>query len=135
MLGVTFSLSTLSTSGPGFRILINGLDMTMQRKDNNTETAHAKLHATANVYLMHTKRSPTLSAVAAAAVDFDDPVWSEHRRLGHLGPDGMRKLLKISDGSAVTDKQIQVKIHDIYPICNTTQALYRIPRNPLPDLW
>jgi hypothetical protein len=122
------SLSTLSLSGPRFRITIDEQDMCIYRKDTNTQVAYAKLHINANIYLMRTQRSPTLP-IAAAAVDFDDPVWSEHRRLGHLSLDSMRKLLKISDGIKVTDRQIAAKIKDVCPVCYTTRALYKIPRD------
>jgi len=123
------SISTLSMSGQGFKILIDGQDMLIHSKGANRNVALASLHPSANVYVFYAKRSPTLPT-AAAAVDFDDPVWSEHRRLGHLSLDGMRRLLKISDGIKVTDKQIQAKMNDLCPICHTTRALYKIPRGP-----
>jgi len=99
------SISTLLMSGQGFKILINGQDMLIYSKGANCNVALASLHLSANVYVFYAKRSPTLPT-AAAAVNFDDPVWLEHRRLRHLSLDGMRRLLKISDGIKVTDKQI-----------------------------
>ena len=116
-------------SRQGFKILINGQDMLIYSKGANRNVALASLHLSANVYVFYAKQSPTLPT-AAAAVDFDDPVWLEHRRLGHLSLDGMRCLLKISDGIKVTDKQIQAKMNDLCPICHTTRALYKIPRGP-----
>jgi hypothetical protein len=68
--------------------------------------------------------------IVAAAVDFNDPVWHEHRRLGHLSLQNMRHLLKISTGMNLTDKQISAKIGDVCPICWTTRNLNRIPREP-----
>jgi hypothetical protein len=69
-------------------------------------------------------------SVAAAAVDFNDPVWHEHRRLGHLSIQNMRHLAKISTGMNLTDKQIQSKLGDVCPICWTTRNLNSIPRDP-----
>lgn len=60
----------------------------------------------------------------------NDPVWMWHRRLGHLSLQNMRNLLKLSDGINVTDKQIQAKLKMICPICATTRALVKIPRDP-----
>lgn len=42
--------------------------------------------------------------LVAATVDFDDPVWKWHRKLGHLSWENMRKLLKQSEGIDLTDK-------------------------------
>jgi hypothetical protein len=66
----------------------------------------------------------------AATIDFDDPVWKWHRRLGHLGLESMRKLLKSSEGMELTDKQLLEKVKAICPVCATTRALVRIPRSP-----
>jgi len=59
-----------------------------------------------------------------------DEVWNWHRRLGHLSFDSMRKLLKISQGISLTDKQIKAKLGAICPICATTKATVNIPRDP-----
>jgi len=72
----------------------------------------------------------TSQPMANAAVDFDDPVWHEHRRLGHLSLQNMRHLAKISTGMTITDKQIQAKLRDVCPICWTTRNLNKIPRDP-----
>ena len=68
--------------------------------------------------------------MVVANVDFNDPVWKWHRRLGHLGVENMRRLLKVSDGMNVTDKQIREKLGSICPVCATTKAILRIPRDP-----
>lgn len=68
--------------------------------------------------------------VAAAAVDFNDEVWRKHRCLGHLSIEGMRRLSKISTGLNLTDAQLKAKILEVCPICATSRALNRIPREP-----
>ena len=47
--------------------------------------------------------------LVAAVIDMDDPVMVWHRRLGHLGFESMRKLLKQSQGINLTDNQIKAK--------------------------
>ena len=66
----------------------------------------------------------------AANVDFDDPVWKEHRRLGHLNLQRMIALCDQSTGMNVTKGQIQVKLGQICPICATARAIVKIPRDP-----
>lgn len=66
----------------------------------------------------------------AATVDFDDPVWKWHRRLGHLGFQNMLSLLDSSTGMEITAKQIKAKVKAVCPICATTRALVKIPRDP-----
>ena len=68
--------------------------------------------------------------VLAAAIDFDDPVWRMHRRLGHLSLQGMLNLKKVSTGMDITEQQIKEKLKAICPVCATTRALVRIPRDP-----
>ncbi|KGO69328.1 Integrase, catalytic core [Penicillium italicum] len=68
--------------------------------------------------------------VIAAAVDFDDPVWKWHRRLGHLGFQNMLNLLRSSTGMEITEKQIKAKLKAVCPVCATTRALVKIPRDP-----
>jgi hypothetical protein len=72
----------------------------------------------------------SIDDIAAAAVDFDDKVWKKHRELGHLSIEGMRKLNKIADGLGLTDQQLKAKLLDVCPICATSKALNRIPREP-----
>ena len=43
--------------------------------------------------------------VVAATVNFDDPVWKWHRRLGHLGFQNMLNLLDSSMGMEITAAQ------------------------------
>ena len=68
--------------------------------------------------------------VIAAVVDFDDPVWRMHRRLGHLGLQSMLNLKKFSTGINLTEKQIKAKLRVVCPVCATTKALVKIPRDP-----
>lgn len=65
-----------------------------------------------------------------STLDFSDPVWVWHRRLGHLSIDGMRRLLKISDGMDISDKDLKSKLGEICPVCATTKAITVIPREP-----
>ncbi|CAK1358438.1 unnamed protein product [Cercospora beticola] len=66
----------------------------------------------------------------AATIDFSDPVWKWHRRMGHLGLDNMRRLLKVSNGISITDKQLKAKLGAICPVCATTRAIVKVPREP-----
>jgi len=68
--------------------------------------------------------------VIAAAIDFDDPVWRMHRRLGHLSFQSMLNLKKVSTGMNITEEQIKAKLKAVCPVCATTRALVRIPRDP-----
>lgn len=68
--------------------------------------------------------------VIAATVDFDDPVWQWHRRLGHLGLQNMLKLLDSSTGMSLTATQIRAKLKAICPVCAVTRALVKVPRDP-----
>ncbi|KAI3273618.1 hypothetical protein DTO003C3_10326 [Penicillium roqueforti] len=68
--------------------------------------------------------------VIAAIVDFDDPVWKWHRRLGHLGFQNMLSLLRSSTGMEITEKQIKAKLKAVCPVCATTRALVKVPRDP-----
>ena len=93
--------------------------MLIYSKSANCNVALTSLHLSANVYIFYAKRSPTLPT-AAAAVNFNDPVQLEYRRLRHLSLDSMRCLLKISNSIKVTNKQIQAKINNLYSIYYTT---------------
>lgn len=68
--------------------------------------------------------------VVAATVNFDDPVWKWHRRLGHLGFQNMLKLLDSSTGMNITPEQIRAKLKAVCPVCAVTRALVKIPRDP-----
>ncbi|SMY19984.1 unnamed protein product [Zymoseptoria tritici ST99CH_1A5] len=70
----------------------------------------------------------------AANVDFDHPVWTWHRRLGHLSLERMRRLCSQSSGLGVTAEQIKGKLGAVCPICATTRAIVRIPRDPARSL-
>lgn len=66
----------------------------------------------------------------AGAVNIQDDVWMWHRKLGHLGWQGMRDVLKMSNGCSLTDKQVQTMLKTICPVCAITKATVRIPREP-----
>lgn len=68
--------------------------------------------------------------VIAAVVDFDDPVWKWHRRLGHLSFQSMLNLQKSSGGMDITEKQIKAKLKAVCPVCAVTRALVKVPRDP-----
>ncbi|KAF2193421.1 hypothetical protein K469DRAFT_532856, partial [Zopfia rhizophila CBS 207.26] len=53
--------------------------------------------------------------VVAATVNFDDPVWKWHRRLGHLRFQNMLNLLDSSTGMEITAAQIRAKLKVICP--------------------
>lgn len=100
-------------------------------------------HATLSNRLYHLEMEEPMGAkqiddsfktreVVAAVMDFDDPVWKMHRRLGHLSMQNMLNLQKFSDGMGFTEKQIKTKLKAICPVCATTRALVRIPRNATP---
>nr|ANM86644.1 putative integrase [Cladonia uncialis subsp. uncialis]AUW30834.1 putative integrase - catalytic core [Cladonia uncialis subsp. uncialis] len=65
-----------------------------------------------------------------ATIDFREKVWKWHRRLGHLGWENLRRLLKVSEGMDITDKDIQGKLGAICPICVVTRATFAVPRDP-----
>ncbi|KAK4546904.1 hypothetical protein LTR36_001636 [Oleoguttula mirabilis] len=60
----------------------------------------------------------------------ENPVWIWHRKLGHLGLGNMRKLLKMSIGIPITDKQIKAMLGAICPICAVAKATKRVPKEP-----
>lgn len=68
--------------------------------------------------------------LVVSAIDFNDPVWKWHRRLGHLSFENMRRLVKVSRGMNITEKQIKAKLNAICPVCATSRAINRIPREP-----
>lgn len=57
-------------------------------------------------------------------------MWEWHRRLGHIGFDNLIKLLKVAEGLDITEKQIKARIGIICPVCATSKALNRVPRDP-----
>lgn len=68
--------------------------------------------------------------LVVSAIDFNNPVWKWHRRLGHLSFENMRRLVKVSRGMNITEKQIRAKLNAICPVCATSRAINRIPREP-----
>jgi gag-polypeptide of LTR copia-type/GAG-pre-integrase domain len=96
----------------GFAVVVNGLYQIQLRQES-----------------FPTKRNnPTRPF--AANLDFSHPVWKWHRRLGHLSLDRMQSLLKHSEGMNITREQLRAKLGAICPICATTRAVVRIPREP-----
>ncbi|SMQ56478.1 unnamed protein product [Zymoseptoria tritici ST99CH_3D7] len=65
-----------------------------------------------------------------AEIDFSDPVLVWHRKLGHLGFANLRKLIQQSTGIDLTDAQVKAKLDFICPVCASTKAVNRIPRDP-----
>lgn len=70
-----------------------------------------------------------------AEVDFEDPVWKWHRRLGHLGLENLRRLLTSGTGINLTEKQVKAKMGQVCPICATAKALNRVPKDPATRHW
>ena len=66
----------------------------------------------------------------ASLTDLEDAVWTWHRRLGHLSLERLRKLLKMSTGIDITEEQIKKKLGAVCPVCATSRAIVRIPREP-----
>ncbi|EJP62031.1 pol polyprotein [Beauveria bassiana ARSEF 2860] len=48
-------------------------------------------------------------------LDYDNPVWKWHRRMGHLSIQSLRDLLKVSNGIDLTDKQLQGELGVMCP--------------------
>ena len=99
------------------------------------DTGHKIGHAIFDngLYHLHAERAPDLAKsgeVVAAMVNFDDPVWKWHRRLGHLGFQNMLRLLDSSTGMDITAAQIRTKLKAVCPVCAVTRALVKIPRDP-----
>ena len=91
-----------------------------------------KANLDGGLYHLRLASVPSLSQEIpfVANVDFTDPVWKEHRRLGHLSLQRMLQLSSQSIGMNVTKGQIQAKLGQICPICAITRAIVRIPRDP-----
>jgi len=99
------------------------------------DQGHKIGHATFENGLYHLDAEKALNPfesgeVVAATVDFDDPVWKWHRRLGHLGFQNMLKLLDASTGMEITAAQIRAKLKAVCPVCAVTRAVVKIPRDP-----
>lgn len=73
---------------------------------------------------------PRVHTYIAAAVDFEHPVWKEHRRLGHMSLQKMVDLSKRSTGMRVSAEDIKTVMGSLCPICQTTAAVVRIPKDP-----
>jgi GAG-pre-integrase domain len=100
-----------------------------------SDQGHQIRHATFENSLYHLNAKKALSPfesgeVVAATVNFDDPVWKWHRRLGHLGFQNMLNLLDSSTGMEITPAQIRAKLKAVCPVCAVTRALVKIPRDP-----
>ena len=66
----------------------------------------------------------------AMVIDFKDKAWQWHFRLGHPSWESMIKLVANSEGMDVTVNQIKGKRGAVCPVCQTTKATYKIPREP-----
>lgn len=73
---------------------------------------------------------PPESTAFAGNINYDNPVWTWHRRLGHLSLQNMINLLDISEGIPLTKQQIRAELGKICPVCATSRSLVRIPRDP-----
>ena len=84
------------------------------------------------VLRLYREENPTKPKMEDLAlnIDFKDPVWSWHSRLGHLSIEVMRHLPNNVDGLNLTKAQINAKRGAICPICAITKATVRIPRDP-----
>ena len=92
-----------------------------------TKTATTKqLYTKSQISVSGGVRPPCI----VATIDFREKVWKWHRRLGHLGLENLRRLLKVSEGMDLTDKEIKKRLGAICPVCATSRALYTIPRDP-----
>jgi hypothetical protein len=49
--------------------------------------------------------------------------------MGQRSVQSLRDLLKVSNGIDLTDKQLQAKLGTICPVCATTTAVNRIPKD------
>jgi GAG-pre-integrase domain len=101
--------------------------------DDKSNVGHAAFHN--GLFQVQIKPLPKSNnpfksrEVLTAAIDFNDPVWRMHRRLGHLSFQGMLNLKKVSTGINVTKQQIKDKLKAICPVYAITRALVRIPRD------
>lgn len=73
---------------------------------------------------------PPESTAFAGNINYDNPVWTWHRRLGHLSLQNMINLLDISEGILLIKQQIRAELGKICPVCATLRSLVRIPRDP-----
>lgn len=124
------SVSKLAAAGLRGSWAENGM---LLLTEDNFEVGMATL--TNGLYHLSIKQAacPATTTAAApfvASVDFDDPVWKEHRRLGHLSLDRMIRLVDQSTGIKVSKQQIKAKLLETCPICVTSRAVLRIPREP-----
>lgn len=93
------------------------------------EVGQAKV--TGGLYHLSVAQDSLLNPTAFIGhIDFDDPVWIWHRRLGHLSLQSMINLLDMSEGIPLTKQQIRAQLNVICPVCATSRALVRIPRDP-----
>jgi len=122
------SVSTLLAEG---KLTMKGDSTGMMLYENKKEVGRAQV--VGNLYRLNV-HAPTDNTIKnqpfAAVIDFEHPVWKWHRRLGHLGLQNMRNLIKISDGVDLTDQQIKNMLGAVCPVCATTRALVHIPRDP-----
>ena len=122
------SVSKLAVAGVHGRWSRKGIQLLRGSNQIGSTSVNNGLYC---VHVFNTPKETTkISELVVANIDFDDPVWKWHRRLGHLSLDRMVKLLAQSSGMDLTEKQIKSKIGSICPVCATTRAIVRIPRDP-----
>lgn len=99
--------------------------MTTQEQEQNNADKNASKDTDAD-----TEDAGNPTQKLDSGFNFDDIVWKWHRKLGHLSLDSMAKLVKQVEGLPLTVKQIKARIGTKCPICMTTRALVKIPRDP-----
>lgn len=70
-------------------------------------------------------------AAFAGLVDLNNPVIEWHRKLGHIGMGTLLQMCSVVKGmEGISEKQIRAYLKWICPVCATTKALVRIPKEP-----
>ena len=124
------SLSKLAKAGMIGSCITGGDQMILKAHDNFTVGTADQINGLYHIRLYSAITENKVHKTFVANVDFADPVWKEHRRLGHLGLQRMLQLCTHSTGMNVSQEQIKAKLGQICPICATTKAIVRIPRDP-----
>ncbi|KAG9759970.1 hypothetical protein KCU73_g3120, partial [Aureobasidium melanogenum] len=101
-----------------------------EHNDSDSDQAESEPDGSSSSSSSSDDDAPIPPPVTEPEFDYNDPVWKWHRRLGHLGFDNMIKLLKVAEGIDLTEKQIKARIKMICPVCATTKAVNRVPRDP-----
>jgi len=104
-------------------ITINHQDDEISIAEDHDGLYHIKLADVTENALPHTDK-------LAMIVDFKDKVWQWHFRLGHPSWEYMVWMVDRSEGMNITAKQIKGKYGAVCPVCATTKATLKIPREP-----